>query len=401
MWLLEMPYVKSVTAGVLVGVGARDEIYPKEAGIAHALEHMHLQGTRVFPSNKDIGNYIEEVGGRINARTTKETTSYYAQVPAEYTERAVHILSEQLNHSLFLEEKIQVEMKNIIQESRRRKDNPMIYAGILSDRFMYRNHPLSRDTLGSEDSVLAFSREDFTRFKNRCYNRDNYNFIIVGNITADKAVNLFNAYFGKDAGLSANKRKFEKRGGNKNKIFIEHRDINQLNLSLSALIGKATSKDSLYLDFFATMISGGISFPLFEQIRDTLGLCYSIGASVIKWSDAGKFTIFLGTDRSRYEEAINEIFKIIEKYKNDEPLLEKAKKLRLGRLSLLFENTFSIVDNTALKIAIEGKPYDFDEAAKEIKEVTIENIENAVNKYLKPEMFYKVFLAPNNFKLNK
>ena len=96
LWTLNIPTSRTVSAGVLVKAGTRDEIWPKEAGIAHALEHMLFQGTESFPTHRRICEHIEEVGGRINAWTWKEMTFYYSKVPSEHAERSVHVLSEQL-----------------------------------------------------------------------------------------------------------------------------------------------------------------------------------------------------------------------------------------------------------------------------------------------------------------
>lgn len=89
-----MPHCGSVATGVLVRTGTRDEEWPKEAGIAHALEHMHLQGTEEFPTQNEITGYIEEIGGIINTWTWKEATFYYIKVPANFSSRAVHTLSQ-------------------------------------------------------------------------------------------------------------------------------------------------------------------------------------------------------------------------------------------------------------------------------------------------------------------
>lgn len=399
LWTLSSPNYNSVALGVLVKCGTRDEIWPKEAGIAHALEHMLFQGTVDFPSNMNLTEYIEEIGGRIGAFTNNERTFYFVRVPAGYTERAAHIINEQIENSTFPEDKIPTEMKNIIQEIRRRNDDPRKYLWLLSQKFIYNNHPLARDVLGTEKSVSALTKDDFLKFKKRYYNPSNYVFLAVGNITNSEALKLFNKYFEAKSEKNPNNRKSEKVIIRPEKRFIKRKELDQLHISFDALISKGEDKTSLYLEFFRDMISGGISFPLIQEVRYKWGLCYSIGASVIKRSDVGSFNIYIGTDPKRYKEAIDATFEVIEKYKSDIGLLNKVKKLKLGQLMLNYENTQQIVGMAANDILFLGAPRGFEEIKKEIKEVNIENIKESVDKYLNPKSIFTTLLAPKNFKV--
>ena len=398
LWVLPISYSRTVAAGVLINAGTRDENWPKEAGIAHALEHMFLQGTKNFPTQRDLTSYIEEIGGAINAWTAKEMTFCYVQVPAFEKERAVRILSEQLRESLFLEEKVPVEMKNIVQEIRRRNDNPQRFIGQIANQFLYKNHPLSKDTLGTEESVLSFTRNDLISFKERYYNSSNFTFIIAGGITAEEALNLFESYFPERSELKPNLRAIDNIVDGEEKKLIKNKDIEQVHVYLSARISPAKEKETLYLDFFRTMIAGGMSFPLFQEVRDRRGLCYEIWANITKWSDIGSFVVYIGTDPKRYKEAIDTAIEVISKSAADEDLLTKVKNLKIGRLDLLYQNTRDIIDIAARDIAFVGEPRGYDQIVKEIKEVNIDNIKNVVDRYLKPEMLYTTMLVPNDFK---
>ena len=397
MWTLSSPNYNSVAVGVIIKCGTRDEIWPKEAGIAHALEHMHFQGTESFPSSMKLTEYIEETGGRMNAFTNNERTFYFSRVPAGHAERAVCVISEQINKPIFPEEKIPIEMKNIIQEIGRRNDNPQGYLWMLSQKFIYNNHSLARDVLGIEESVSAFTRDNFLAFKKRYYDPSNYVFIAVGDIEENEALKLFDKYFEEKSKIEPNNRKNEKVKTRPEKQFIENKDVNQLHISLDALIGEGKDNTSLYLEFFRDMISGGMSFPLFQEVRDKRGLCYSIGASITKRSDIGCFSIYVGTDHKRCKEAISATLEVIEKFKSDEGLLEKVKNLKLGQLMLKYEDTQQIITMAVNDILFLGKPRGFEELKKEIEEVTIENVEESVKKYLNPESIFTTMLAPRDF----
>jgi predicted Zn-dependent peptidase len=398
LWILPMAHYGSVSVGVAVKVGTRDEIWPKEAGIAHALEHMHFQGTKNFLESKDLTEYIEETGGGMNAWTDTERTLYYARVPSNYIDRAINIISEQIKYALIPEEKISTEMKNIVQEIRRRNDNPTRYLYYISRKFIYNNHPLSKDVLGLEESVQNFKREDFINFKKRYYDPANFIFTVVGNVNPDQAVDLFDKYFPEEIiENNRNQRSLDKIEIPENKRNVVRKDIEQTHISLDALTNKASDDSTLYLEFFANMISGGMSFPLFQEIRDKLGLCYEIEASMVRQSDFGRFNIYVGTDHKRYTEAINAIFQIIDKYKADESLLEKVKKLKLGELTLDYENTGYILRSAINDIIYLGRPRGFKEIIDEIQAVSINNITRSVNQYLKKDLFFTTILAPKSF----
>lgn len=400
LWTLSLPTYSSVAVGVIVKCGTRDEIWPKEAGIAHALEHMHFQGTKNFSNSMKLTEHIEETGGRMSASTSSERTFYFARVPVGHAEKAVRIMSEQLNFSVFPEEKIPIEMKNIVQEIRRRNDDPRGFLWKISQNFIYNNHPLARDVSGTEESVLAFTKNDFLEFKKRYYNPSNYVFIAVGNITEGEALKLFNKYFTEKVETNLNKRNNEKVVMSSSKQFIERKELDQLHLSLDALVGEGGDKTSLYLEFFRDMISGGMSFPLFQEVRDKRGLCYSIGASLTKRIDIGDFKIYIGTDPKRYKEAISATLEVIKKSKFDEGLLNKVKNLQLGQLMLIYENTQQVIHVVANDILFWGRPRGFEEIKKEIEEVKIDNIREAVDKYLNPDSIYTTMLAPKDFEAN-
>jgi len=397
LWTLSSSNYNSVAIGVIIRCGTRDEIWPKEAGIAHALEHMHFQGTADFPNNMKLTEHIEEVGGRINASTNNERTFYHTRVPSGHAERAVHVISEQIKNSIIPDDKIPIEMKNIVQEIRRRNDNPQGYLWMLSKGFVYGDHPLGRDVLGTEESVLAFTRDNFLAFKKRYYNASNYVFIAVGNITETEALILFDKYFKDDLEKNLNDRKNEEVVIKTNKQFIKNKELDQLHISLDALIGRGEDKSSLYLEFFRNMISGGMSFPLFQEVRDRLGLCYQIGASITKRMDVGNFGIYIGTDPKRYKEAINATIDVIEKSKSDINLLNKVKNLKLGQLMLNYENTQEIIMLAVNDILFLGRPRGFEKIKKEIKEVKIKDIEESVDKYLNPKSIFTTMLAPKGF----
>ncbi len=397
LWIFPQPSANSVALGVLVLAGTRDEDWPKEAGMAHALEHMHFEGTEKFPTSGKLSGYLEEVGGTLNAWTQSEITFYYVHVPAEHVKRGVEILSQQLRASTFPEDKIASEMNVIIQEIRRRNDHPSSFIHNTYNQLVYGNHPLGKDLLGTEESVAAFNREAFFNFKNRYYNSNNTVLIVAGRIEDKVALNLFDEFFSFVPG-ERNKRIAAEVPNSYAKTKMINKDIEQVHLVLGTTTGVAASQDASLLELFGYMISGGMSFPLFDEVRDKRGLCYEIHGGLAKRSDVGNFSIYIGTDPKRYKEAIDATLDVIQQSKSDNILLDRAKTLRIGRLALYFEGMRNVIDIAANDIAYLGAPRGYEETKLEIEKSTIDDIERVVDKYLSKDKISRAMLVPHGFR---
>jgi len=393
LYVLPMPQVQTVALGVHVNVGARDEIWPKEAGLAHATEHMLFQGTEEFPDSKSISGHIESVGGMLNAFTWQEMTYYYNRLPCTERERGFRILSQQLQKSLFLPEKITSEMQSIIQETHRANDNPPQFLGYETYKVLYGDHPLGKRTLGLEESVVGFTKEDFRNFLNKFYYPSNFTFVAVGNIKPREAKKLFERYFPESTQKPRNAREFLKVSAIPQDTIIQ-KEIEQAHLFLGTTTCPSLDRNSVVLDTFKIMIGGGMSFPLFQEVRDKRGLCYEIRADYNSWSDVGLFYIYLGTDYKRKEEAKSAVIEVIQNSKKSPDLLEKAKLFAKGTIVSAFEDTENIIRSAGIEITSKGKPRSYQEKIEEIQSITIEEVEKAVDLYLSPERLTEISLVP-------
>ncbi len=396
LYVMFMPHANTVAAGVFVRAGSRDEILPDEAGLAHALEHMHFQGTEKFATSKEVHGYAEEIGGYSNAWTSMEGTFYYGQVPTEYSDRIFVFLSEILQRSTFPEQKIPVEMKNIVEEIKMNHDNPQSYLVESGLSFFYKDHPLGKLPLGTVGTVSRFTRSDFLRFKERYYAPENYTFVIAGNIDATAALARFENAFTEPSHAKKNLWEPSTLLQTKTRLVERRKDIQQVGTLLLAPLPRAKDKATVAINMFTSMISGGASFPLFQEVRDKRGLCYDIGADTDKYFDVSNFSVYIGTDAARYQEAINAALDVVNKNQGSEELLLRAKNLRKGRLSLAFENPGRIIDFAAHDIMVEDHPRGYEEIIQEIESVGINDVTNAAAQWLKPEQFTTVLLAPDS-----
>lgn len=398
LYVLPMPGAHSVASGVLVHVGTREEKLPEESGLAHGFEHLPFQGTKEFPNKKILSEYIEEIGGFQNAFTWKELTVFHNQVPTSAFERSIHVLHEQLYNSLFLEENIKKEMEVIIEELRRREDNPDINLTDLVYANLFKNHPLGNPPVGTEVSLKNLKQHNFLDFLERYYHPGNFSFIVVGNVNIDDCRKIIDKYFVEEIKRKKEVRKSLPLESVESKIVITKK-IKQVYARYVARIIDANSREKEILNLYALILGNGSASPLFQEIRDKRGLCYSVGSYYIPGTDAGLFTIHMGIKRERYEEAIKCASEIVQEYAINETRLEHAKKAGIGSLALEFDvSPASILRKTAFDIISFGKPQNYEEVKRGIETVTTQDIEAVVKKFLKPENFTTVLLMPEDTK---
>ncbi len=397
LFVVEMPQVNSVATGILVRAGTRDELWPQEAGLAHAFEHMVFRGTDKFPNSEELTGYLEKVGGYVNAWTNSEMTFFYNVLPADHFKRGVEYLHELLMAPAFKPECISLEMKIVAEEIKRRNDDPARLAYDLSEEYAYGDHPLGKNTLGTVEAVTGFNRENFVSWQQKFYYPENFDFIVIGKINPEAALEIFNNYF-----LVANQRPRNSRPAipscaPKQKVVVVKKDIEQVHLVLAAPIGNAKDRTTEALTLFGVMLDGGMSFPLFQELREKRGLCYAASADVSPSSDIGLFLFYVGTDLQKWPVALKTMLDLIPVHRANPKLFKDAKSLLMGRISIKYESPQAMLSKLAYDIALEGKPILVKETLEEIESLTLDEVTAAVDKYLKPENFVQVFVAPEDF----
>lgn len=399
LFVIATSRVRSLAMGVLISAGTRDEILPQESGLAHACEHMVFRGNAKFAASNVLTGHIEKVGGEVNAWTDQEVTFYHAVIPAEYAERGVEYLYHLVSTPTFHSRYISPEISNIIGEIRSRNDAPEELVNDTSDEILYGSHPLSKPVLGTVDSVSKLTKQDFIRWQERFYHPNNFTFIVVGRVRPKEILALFNRFFHERSTKTPNNRDRIVSCQPAKKQLILNKEVEQLHLMLAAPIGGANENSTKALSLFEVMVDGGMSFPFFQELREKHGLGYKIGAAMALWSDIGAFKIYVGIDPEKLDVAIKAIFKIIRASASNRQLFNEAKELLLGKISIQYENTADILDKLACDVTLEGRPKLIEETLEEIKNIKPEEVVSAVEKYLKPENFIRVIIAPNGFSI--
>ncbi|MBA7646991.1 putative zinc protease [subsurface metagenome] len=338
-----MSHTRSVSICFFIGVGSRYES-EADAGISHFIEHLLFKGTKKRATAKEISVAIEGVGGILNGGTDKEVTLYWCKVTRPHFQLALEVLTDMLLHSRFDPQDIERERQVIIEEINMSKDSPSQQVNILIDELLWPGHPLGRDIAGSKKSVTAITRERMLNYLQGQYLPNNTVVTVAGNIGHQEVITAVSQAIGNWAnhqphrGYSAYEPKQARR------LNIEKRDSEQTHLCL-ALPGLPLLHPKRFtLDLLNIILGEGMSSRLFIEIRDKLGLVYSIHSYVEHFLDSGSITVYAGVEPKNLETVIKAILEQLYQLKETAPEseLSKAKELAKGRLILRMEDSRNV-----------------------------------------------------------
>src|SRR5690606_14360657 len=286
----DMPHLESASLGIWVKAGSRSE-QVQEHGISHLLEHMAFKGTG-SRNSLEIAEAIENVGGDLNAATSVEHTGYFARVLKEDVALAADILSDILQNSLFDAEELRREQQVIVQEIGAVRDNPDDHVFDLFQSAAYPDQPIGRTILGTVDSVNGFSPDSIRGLMQRNYVGDHMVRSAAGNVDHDALVEIAAERFrGPQAGGAPEPEKASYVGGEQRLVS----DHEQAHIVLG-LEGRAYNTDGFYaVQILASVLGGGMSSRLFQEIREKRGLCYSVYAFHWAFADSGIFGVAAST----------------------------------------------------------------------------------------------------------
>lgn len=350
-----MPHATSVSIGIWVKAGARDE-QTSEQGIAHMLEHMAFKGT----SQRDaeaIATEVEDVGGYMNAHTSREETAYYLRILPENLALGVDILADILTDSTLPEIEIERERGVIIQEIGQSVDTPDDLVFDLFARASYAEHKLGRPILGTIDSVSSFQQSDLRGFMDRHYGAGQMLVCAAGAVDHDDLVRRIEDRLGSLKSATDTNRLTPKWSAGRE---IVQRDLEQTHVVLGLPAIAASDKDRFALMAMSTLLGGGMSSRLFQQVREKRGLCYSIFSFASMQSDCGNFAIYAGTSANQVDEMLGVVCAELRDVANSVNGEEVARAKAQLRASLLMarESVASCTDALARQITLFDKPSD-------------------------------------------
>ncbi len=322
----KIDYVKSVSAGVWVGAGSAME-NKNNNGISHFVEHMLFKGT-AKRNAKEIAEYMDSVGGQLNAVTEKEYTCYYTKTLSEHSDRAIEILSDMINNSTFSEENIETERRVISEEINMCEDNPEDAVHDLLSRMIWRDNPLGMPVAGTNKSIFGITRQDMLDYCNDLYSGDNMVLSVVGNFDETEMLSKLEEKFG---GIKPHMKELprQERLSVTRGFEIDKKNIEQCHLCMG-LQGVHRNDEQFYdLLVMNALFGGNMSSRLFQKVREDAGLAYSIYSDVVTYVNNGSFVIYAGLNPKGTEKAmriLNDEIRLIKKEKLSDEEIAVAKE---------------------------------------------------------------------------
>jgi predicted Zn-dependent peptidase len=374
-----MSAVETVSVGAWVNAGARHE-HPSINGISHMLEHMAFKGTR-RRSARDIATEIEAVGGHVNAYTSREHTAYYAKMLKEDTPLALDIIADILQHSVMDTDELDRERTVILQEIHQSHDTPDDIVFDLFQETAFPDQAIGRPVLGTIDLVSGFTRQTLIDYMSAQYAPSTIVVAAAGNVEHDSFVELTSKAFGDLP--SPTPRKIEPTvysGGD----LREHRDLEQVHYLMG--FNALAYEDPEYhaASVYTTLLGGGMSSRLFQEIREAKGLVYAIYSFMSSFQDGGIFGVYAGTGQQEVSEVVSLVCHELMRSTHDITEEETARARAQLKASILMslESTSSRCEQAARQLLIFDRIVPLEETIAKIEAVDASAVENVAKRIL-------------------
>lgn len=377
--------VRSVSVGVWVTVGSRHEHTDKN-GISHFLEHMFFKGTKKR-SSRDIAVEIDSLGGDLNAFTSREYTAFYVKMIDEYLEKGMDLLSDIFVHSVFPEEDIAKEKKIIREEIKMIEDAPEDYVFDLFYQNVWGRAGLGQPIIGRRATVDSFTRSDLMSHIKNYYGIRDIIISCAGNFVPEKLTEMITKRFG---GL----RRGSEIQGNippvfRQKVKIYNKELSEAHICAGIPSLPQDSEDRYALSVLNSILGGGFSSRLFQNIREKRGLAYSVYSFTSSYADSGLWGVYAGVSKKKAREVvelmISEVVQLSSTITSAE--VERAKKQLKGSLILGLESTNSRMNNIARQEIYFGRHITSGEIMRSIDKVTKKQITELAGRLISRDLF--------------
>jgi predicted Zn-dependent peptidase len=393
---VRMPHFQSVSMGFFLGVGSR---YESEAmsGASHFVEHMLFKGTTSRPTAWDIAEAIEGKGGMVNASTGLEMTLFWAKVAAAHLPEALDVLSDMLLNATFDPLELEKERAVISEEINYSLDTPFSLVMLLANSLQWPNHPLGRDIAGTRDSVATISRESLLSHMSDHYRPGGTILGLAGHVEHQDVVEWANANLANWEPAPRVPWEPAPPDHEGPKLHLEVKDSEQahLNFSFSAL--PRTDPDRFALRLLNVILGEGMRSRLFQEVRERLGLAYSVDSYASTLQDTGAFGIYAGVGTDRAQEAIRAILYQLDRLRQEpvsEHELEKAKEFVRGRTALSLEDPFAVAAWFIRQVLLAPEVLDPDETVARIDAVEARDIQRLAQTLFREERLNLAVVGP-------
>jgi len=397
-----MPHVRSASVGVWIGSGSRNETL-EENGLSQFIEHMLFKGSK-RRSAEQSAKEADSIGGGLDAFTSKELVSYNVKVLDEHLPKAVDILADLVLNPKFADDDIRKEKGVIIEELKMEHDTPEYVLHEMFTKNFWRGHALGRSILGTKESINSFSRDSVMRYYKEAYSPSNILVTAAGNLRHKQLVDLTGEHFDK-LKKRTSKRKDIVPTPHAPLLFRDKQSLEQVHLYLAVPAVPLSDKSRFACYLLNTILGGGMSSRLFQNIRERQGLAYSVMSELSMYRDCGCMAVYAGTSLKSANKVIDAILVELRSMQESpvpEEELRRAKDNMKGSLVLGLESTSSRMGNLARQELFFGRFFSIDEMLEGVERVTAEEVQGMAQRFFDPKSMALAMLGRlDGFKLTR
>jgi predicted Zn-dependent peptidase len=397
-----MPHVRSVSVGFWIDSGSRCET-AEQNGLSHFIEHMLFKGTKNRTA-EDIARSVDSIGGNLDAFTSKELVCFNTKVLDEHLPLAFDVLADLLLNPLFKEEDIEKEKGVILEEIKMDADNPdYLVHEIFSSNF-WKDHALGKPILGTRETVKRFDRDMIHSFYSSVYSPHNLLITAAGNLHHRRLVDLAKERFAdfsrNGAAITQSKPSTHARIALRNK-----KELEQVHLCMGVPSYPVPHEDRFSCYVMNTLLGGGMSSRLFQNIRERQGLAYAVFSELNPYRDTGCLSIYAGTSvesAGKVVESVLKEFKDLKENRIPAEEIRRAKDHLKGSLMLSLESTSSRMSNLARQEIYFKKFFTLDELGESIEAVTEDDVQRIAREFFEPKSIALTILGNlDGFKISR
>lgn len=391
----KLPNFHSVTVGIWVRAGSITES-PAENGISHFIEHMLFKGTNKR-SAKQIAIDVDNIGGQINAFTSKELTCYYIKTIDEKLEQGVEILADLFCNATLDAVELEKEKGVVLEEIAMNNDDPEDLAMDLIASTFFKGCALDKTILGPPENIKGFSRDDLQSYLSRHYTAENIIISVAGNFDEHKLEDILNKYMKVHHSKTMAPDKVDCSGFRAVKGFDTlEKDIEQVHICMAMPSYSMKSEMRYPMYVLNNVIGGSMSSRLFQKIREEMGMAYAVYSHPVMYSDTGMYSLYAGTmaqnAQSVSELMVEELVRIKNKGITNEEFLQSKEQLK-GSLILSLESTSAKMNAIGKSMLMADRVYSDEEIIQMVCDVTMDDVQQVIDEVIKPEQITATYVG--------
>ena len=395
----DIPFVRSVSFGIWVKNGSRNEDESTN-GISHFIEHMLFKGTE-RRSAKDIADTMDEIGGQVNAYTSKEYTCYYTRTLDTRFDVALDVLSDMFFNARFDPAEIKKECNVILEEISMYVDTPEDIVHDLLQYGVFKNGSLGLSILGTPQSIQSFDHMRFKNYMDIHYIPEQTVIAVAGNLTDCHALEKIKEAF---TGFNKGCNKIENYGGQYMPTFIKkEKDIEQVHICVGFPGIAAGTPEAYTMAAINTMLGGGMSSRLFQKIREEHGLAYSVYSYHTGFADTGLFAIYAALNPAQTEDVMTLILEEVKRLfseKISKEQLNKTKEQLKSNYILSLESVSSRMNSIGRNLLMLNRVITADELIRKIDEIDLDGFYSLCENVFKMDQMSVALVGNTEFEIN-